>query len=84
MLTELRKAFMGNSTSPVITAFLRGIYGALLLGVSACLYDLQGGADGVDALLTGGIAAVGYLIVRAGAEGVIDQRRNGNKKGGGE
>jgi len=79
MLVKAYKIFMGNSTPPFITAIARGLYGAALLGISACLYDLQGGAGGEDALLTGAIASVGYLVVRAGAEGIIDQRRNGGK-----
>ena len=78
------KVFMGNSTPPFITAIVRGLYGAVLLGVSALLYDLRGGEALADALVTGAIASVGYLIVRAGAEGIIDQNRNGGKKGGGE
>ena len=82
MLAKAYRIFMGNSTPPMLTAIFRGVYGALLLGASAMLYDLRGGEAFTDAVLTGAIAAVGYLIVRAGAEGIIDQRRNGGKRGG--
>ena len=59
---------------PIAIAFLRAALGGFVLGGSAAFGQLATGASTRTALISGGVAFFGYLILRGGIEGFIDQR----------
>ena len=67
-----------NAGSTITTAALRALYGAIIVGLLAGLTAMQTGQSDREAILAGGIAALGYLSVRGGFEGLYDSgRQNG-------
>lgn len=65
---------------PIGIAIVRSLYGAVLLGAAAALGQLANGSSTRAVVISGLTAGVGYLILRGGVEGVIDQRAS-NAKG---
>lgn len=61
-------------SQPIVVATYRGLVGALVLAGGAYFGALQGGATAIDALIPAGVAFFGYLALRAGVEGWIDQK----------
>lgn len=64
-----------NLSSPMATAVLRGVYAALLVFALTTLTTYQAVQSWEDALIAGGVAALGILVARAGIEGLHDQHR---------
>lgn len=75
---------MLNAGSTVTTALLRGAYTAIVLGLIAGLTTLQTTDDTRAAVITGILAGLSALGVRAGVEGIADAKRqtNGDVKNG--
>lgn len=63
----------------LVTAFLRSLYGGVLLGAAAALTAFQTGRgdayQGQDTVIAFLVTFVGYLIFRGAAEGIIDTSR---------
>lgn len=61
------------------TAFVRAVYGALLLGASGALAMWQIN-DGLKEIVTAGLTpAIAHLLVRGGFEGRVDTNRKHNE-----
>jgi hypothetical protein len=72
ILNNIWHAYVGNETSPWVVALARALVGAALLGASGFLTTWSQ-TDEVKLLAIAGLTpAIGYLILRAGLEGVID------------
>ncbi len=65
-----------NATTPFSTAIVRGLYNALGAGGVALLTTYQVTHRWEDALIVGGITALGALGFRGGAEGLYDSGRD--------
>ena len=59
---------------PIAVAFVRAAVGGFVLGGAAAFGQLSTGASTRTALISGGVAFFGYLILRGGIEGFIDQK----------
>ncbi len=64
---------MPSEPSPQLAAFIRSLYGALLLGASAFFSIWATTDDPKIIAIATGTSILGYLILRNG-EGAIDQR----------
>lgn len=60
----------------ITAATLRGLYGAVLTGLLTLLTSYQTTDSWTESGVAAGVAALGYLIVRGGIEGIVDGRRN--------
>ena len=67
---------MMNSGSALQTAFIRGVYTAVLSGLLVGLTAMQTGANDRDAIITGVISALVALGARGGVEGLYDKGRD--------
>ncbi len=67
---------MMNSGSALQTAFIRGVYTAVLSGLLVGLTAIQTGASDRDAIITGAISALIALGARGGVEGLYDKGRD--------
>lgn len=66
---------IGNT--PYQVAIIRALFSAVVVGLLVGLQQLQTGSSMRDAVIAGGIAALGILATRAGIEGTIDTARRG-------
>ena len=69
---------VGNDVPPWSVALARGIFGAFIIGGFAGFNAWAQTDDLAFIIRSTGIAVFGWLGVRAGIEGFIDQRKNGN------
>lgn len=68
---------VGNDVPPWSVALARGVLGAVVVGGLA-LFNAWAQTDDIPFLIrTTGIAVLTYIGLRAGIEGIIDQRKNG-------
>jgi hypothetical protein len=70
-------AGMTQGPPPWVIALGRAALGGLVLGGSSYFGQLASGASQKTALISAGVAFFGYLVLRGGAEGIIDQRAAG-------
>lgn len=66
---------MDNSSQVMWAALIRGILGALAMGLISGGTALLNGQSDRDAFIQGVVSFAGALIVRTGAEGVLDAQR---------
>ena len=64
-----------NLNSPMATALLRAVYGAVLVFGIAVLTAHQQGQSWDQALTLGGLTGLGVLAARGGIEGRYDAKR---------
>lgn len=68
---------IGNDVPPWGVALARGIFGAVVVGGLA-FFNAWAQTDDIPFLIrTTGIAVLSWIALRAGIEGIIDQRKNG-------
>lgn len=60
---------------PIVIAGYRAIVGAAVMAGAAFFTTLQSGATTKIAGVAAGVAFFGYLALRAGVEGIIDQAK---------
>ncbi len=67
---------MMNTSNPMTTAIMRGLYTAVGSGLITGLMAAQQGLDDRGAIIVGAIAGLFALGFRGGIEGTFDQHRN--------
>ena len=73
----IRHYVIGNDRPPWAIALVRALLGALLLGAAAAI-NAWDGSTSVELIIRAGLtAAIGFLLLRGAAEGLIDTRKNG-------
>ena len=76
----VRHFVIGNDTPPWLVAVTRALIFGSLLGLGALVTAWQSGESGEDLAKAFVGALMAYVILRAGVEGYIDQRKNGGPK----